>query len=374
MKIFKLALIAACLLPLNAAAVELFTFYAECELALIDTDAGTSTPAGNIGWSIEAMDYGPDGLLYATVEDGCWTHGSADTLAIIDPYALTVTPIGLIDAGGAGFGDVDALAFSPSGQLFAISEATHELITIDLSTGAGTPVGHIVGIPWWRFLGAMDFLPDGRLIVIDMMDAGGGPSLVWEVNPADASAIPIGALGFNSVEGMTVGPDDRIYALAKSMEADEFAELVAVDPTTGAGTFLQHMPLPWPAYPGARDGLAAIPATDVLIDIKPGSYPNCFNINGKGVVPVAILGSPAFDVSLIDETSLAFGGLQVRMRGRKGPLCESEDSNADGFMDLVCHFEDDGSFWSLDGETGRLTGRLFDGTYIEGYDSICLVP
>ena len=101
----RLLLIAALSLPLNAGAVELFTFYAECELGLIDTIAETSTPVGTIGWSVEAMDYGPDGQLYATVEDGCWTHGNADTLAIIDPVTLTVTPIGPIDPGGLGFGE-----------------------------------------------------------------------------------------------------------------------------------------------------------------------------------------------------------------------------------------------------------------------------
>lgn len=30
---------------------------------------------------------------------------------------------------------------------------------------------------------------------------------------------------------------------------------------------------------------------EVTIDIKPRSYPNCFNVNGKEVIPVAILGS-----------------------------------------------------------------------------------
>ena len=34
--------------------------------------------------------------------------------------------------------------------------------------------------------------------------------------------------------------------------------------------------------------------TDVEIDIKPGSDPNCFNNNGHGVIPVAILSSNNF--------------------------------------------------------------------------------
>jgi hypothetical protein len=41
----------------------------------------------------------------------------------------------------------------------------------------------------------------------------------------------------------------------------------------------------------AREVLIREMAQEVGIDIKPGSDPNCFNINGHGVIPVAILGS-----------------------------------------------------------------------------------
>ena len=40
----------------------------------------------------------------------------------------------------------------------------------------------------------------------------------------------------------------------------------------------------------------------VDIDIKPGSDPNCFNVNGNGVIPVAILGSANFDVTRVDDS------------------------------------------------------------------------
>jgi len=75
---------------------------------------------------------------------------------------------------------------------------------------------------------------------------------------------------------------------------------------------------------------------EVTIDVKPGSDPNCFNINGHGVVPVAILGSDTFDVYQINQSSLLFAGLEARVRGNKGPFCSFQDSNADGFTDLVC--------------------------------------
>jgi hypothetical protein len=112
----------------------------------------------------------------------------------------------------------------------------------------------------------------------------------------------------------------------------------------------------------------------VGIDIKPGSDPNCFNINGHGVIPAAILGSADFDVEQVDPYSLTFDGLAVRVRGNRGPLCSLEDSNEDGVMDLVCHFEDDPDYWVGGDDIGAVSGALFDGTEFEGADSICIVP
>jgi hypothetical protein len=122
---------------------------------------------------------------------------------------------------------------------------------------------------------------------------------------------------------------------------------------------------------------------EIDIDIKPGSYPNCFNINDHGVIPVAILGSTDFDVTTIDADTLIFAGLEVRVRGNKGPLCHLEDVSGeftnlegmpDGYLDLVCQFEDDTSMWSPDFGEAVLTGVLLDGTTIEGSDSICVKP
>ena len=119
--------------------------------------------------------------------------------------------------------------------------------------------------------------------------------------------------------------------------------------------------------------IANIPYT-VQIDIKPGSFPNCFNINGHGVIPVAILGSEDFDVSDVNTESLLFAGMEVRVRGNKGPLCSTEDVNGDSYPDLVCHFEDQPENWAGGDDTATLQGELNDGAIIEGHDSICIVP
>jgi hypothetical protein len=112
----------------------------------------------------------------------------------------------------------------------------------------------------------------------------------------------------------------------------------------------------------------------VDIDIKPDSDPNCFNINGHGVIPVAILGSPNLDVTYIEQGTLKFGGLEVGIRGNERPMCSMDDADGDGHLDLVCQFQDDSTAWAAGSDEATLTGNLINGGSIKGTDSICLKP
>jgi parallel beta-helix repeat protein len=129
--------------------------------------------------------------------------------------------------------------------------------------------------------------------------------------------------------------------------------------------------------------LARLLVVAVGLDIKPGGYPNCININGNGVIPVAILGGPEFDVGMVDVSSLSFAGIEVRVKGNGMPQCSVEDvsgdftmpeGGADGYPDLVCHFVDDPALWSPEEGTATLSGKLMNGTAFEGTDDICIVP
>ena len=119
------------------------------------------------------------------------------------------------------------------------------------------------------------------------------------------------------------------------------------------------------------------PALIVSIDIKPGSDPNCFNNDGHGVIPVTILGSDgsgefdALDVTQIDVESLNLQG-ELLVAGNNKLMAHLEDVNGDGIDDLVVQIEDqDGVFQGGEAET-TLTGETFDGTAIEGSDTICI--
>jgi len=112
---------------------------------------------------------------------------------------------------------------------------------------------------------------------------------------------------------------------------------------------------------------------EVEIDIKPGSFPNSINPRSMGVVPVAILGSDSFNVFDVDVTTLAFGpggASPVHLDNGAVPDDHYEDVNDDGFTDLVTHYVQKEAEPSA--PEACLTGETFDGTLIEGCDSVRL--
>jgi hypothetical protein len=112
----------------------------------------------------------------------------------------------------------------------------------------------------------------------------------------------------------------------------------------------------------------------VDIDIKPGSYPNCFNNDGHGVIPVAILTTDNFDAATVDPFSLALDGTGARVKGKSSRAGSLEDLDNDGDLDLVVQIQDiDGTYQAGD-TVATLTGETFDGILVQGQDTICIVP
>ena len=108
-------------------------------------------------------------------------------------------------------------------------------------------------------------------------------------------------------------------------------------------------------------------ALQVAIDIKPGSYPNSINLKSRGVVPVAILTTYRFDVSSVaPETVLFAGASPVRW--------SFKDIDGDGYIDLLFHFNTQDLLLDSESTEATLTGMTLDGVYIEGTDSVNIVP
>ena len=122
------------------------------------------------------------------------------------------------------------------------------------------------------------------------------------------------------------------------------------------------------------------PVNDVDIDIKPGSFPNSLNVKSKGVLPVAILGTAAFDVMTVDPLTVMLGWDGIHRVRDVPPLRWAwEDVNDDGIMDIVFKYsmevmrpltvthEAPGDLIMM------LEGELQDGTSIEGYDTVRII-
>jgi hypothetical protein len=148
----------------------------------------------------------------------------------------------------------------------------------------------------------------------------------------------------------------------------------------------------------------APPVRQVSVDIKPGSCPNPLNVKSRGgytmspakrglgtgmsaVLPVAILGEVDFDVNDIDPASVRLAGVapwrwnteDVATPVADGAAaCECTTVGSDGFTDLTLKFPRSaiadalGSVSKGDEITLALTGRLTDGTMLEGSDCVII--
>lgn len=109
---------------------------------------------------------------------------------------------------------------------------------------------------------------------------------------------------------------------------------------------------------------------EVNIAVKPWSDPSPINLKSEGVVPVAILGSEAFDVSKIDQSSLLLAGASPKEKGKSGKIGSIEDLDGDMFMDLVVHFPTQDMLLECWDTEVYLTGLMDNGEPIFGMHQI----
>jgi hypothetical protein len=112
---------------------------------------------------------------------------------------------------------------------------------------------------------------------------------------------------------------------------------------------------------------------EVGVDVQPGAEVGCLNIDGNGVVPVAILGAAGFDVGEINIDTLALAGMLVRVRGNGEHQCAIEHVNGDDHPDLACHFFDDPDAWTPGESKAAVWGEFWDTAPFYGEDLVCVV-
>ena len=130
--------------------------------------------------------------------------------------------------------------------------------------------------------------------------------------------------------------------------------------------------------------VAAVGPVVVYVDIKPMSCSNPLNVDSKGVLPVAILGTADFDVTQIDPATVLLHGVAPLRSALEDVAASSYDctEGPDGYLDLTLKFNtqevvdalcaanvvNDGEWWVL-----PLMGELEDGTEIVGGDVVFIL-
>jgi len=116
-------------------------------------------------------------------------------------------------------------------------------------------------------------------------------------------------------------------------------------------------------------GVSATEPIPVSIDIKPWSCPNSINLKSKGVVPVAIKQSLAFDITMVNVSTVLFAGAS--------PVPDKmsiEDADGDGDIDLILFFKTQDLALSPGDTEATLTGYTTGGIFFTGSGSVNIVP
>jgi hypothetical protein len=151
--------------------------------------------------------------------------GVPATLWRVDPATLTAVPIGPV-----GF-SITAMARHPNGTIYA-AEATalmfgpRNLLTINPTTGAGTPIGLMQDGG-----GTLHTIPDMTFVGTRLIGMNGPGSATVEIMPATGLVVPQGPTPTNPGGGIATDPTGLV------LWADLFGgNLNAVNPTNGAIT------------------------------------------------------------------------------------------------------------------------------------------
>ena len=159
--------------------------------------------------------------------------------------------------------------------------------------------------------------------------------------------------------------------------------------STGSGWILAPILLGiFLIFAQATANLAQAEVIDVYLDIKPCRCPNPLNVEVKGILSVAILGTDGFDVSAIDPASIRLEGVapirssieDVATPYKYDPenCYDCWEKGPDYVEDLKLKFNAQAVVAELpevsDGECIELLieGNLEDGTPIEGRDWVLI--
>lgn len=174
----------------------------------------------------------------------------------------------------------------------------------------------------------------------------------------------------------TLNPPAPIATVSAVTNASGVAATTMLIPAaTAAGTYTMDTRFAGDAsyFPCSDQELfTVIVEIAVDVDIKPGSFPNSINPKGKGVIPVAILGTPEFDVATVNGTTVVFAGASPA-HDLSDPAVVADhlhDVDLDGYIDYIFHFRVQETNIAPGDTSATLTGQTTGGIPISGTDSV----
>lgn len=214
---------------------------------------------------------------------------------------------------------------------------------------------------------AIDIAPGTSLNEINLFGQEPIPVAVLGSNSLDVSDVDVTSLAFGA------GQAASISSFTSDVNLDGSLDLVTHFPVQEAGIAFgdTHACISGSLLDGANftscDAITSM--AQVQIDTRPGIDPNLIDPMGRGLIPVAVLGSTGLDVADIDSTTLRFGPDEA-----VSVFAFRQDVSRDGHFDLVAHFWGQQAGLAFGDTELCLLGELLDGTPFVGCDAIVTVP
>jgi hypothetical protein len=198
--------------------------FGEVSSTLVELDQATGAivqTIGPVGYIVNGLDYDPvTGKLFGGTS---YRDPNFNGLIEIDMSTGAGTPVGAANWGRAGAEAITNITVNSAGQMFGWSEWHDSLVSIDSTTGVASDVGPS-SISTWQY--GLSFDSNDVLYLVN------GDGVVYTVNTTTGAATAYGSIGTPAHHGDFHPETDRYYGLTTTGPP---RELLSAD--LAAGTF-----------------------------------------------------------------------------------------------------------------------------------------